>query len=73
MASAAAAAQMRTAAGGGGGGGGGGGALPRPFFNGGNKESMALAGGPAMAAPLPPAYLGAPRKPRKLEQVDLFK
>lgn len=70
MASAAAAAQMRTTAGG---GGGGGGALPRPFFNGSNKESMALAGGQTMAAPLPPAYLGAPRKPRKLEQVDLFK
>lgn len=29
--------------------------------------------GTTIAAPLPPAYLGAPRRPRKLEQVDLFK
>lgn len=39
-----------------------------------NKEQFISASGPTASSPtLPPAYVGAPRRSRKLEQVDLFK
>ncbi|XP_023167196.2 cytosolic carboxypeptidase Nna1 isoform X3 [Drosophila hydei] len=38
-----------------------------------NKEQFISASGPTASSPtLPPAYVGAPRRSRKLEQVDLF-
>lgn len=64
----------------------GGANLQRQFFATNTREALGLTSsgggggggggagvGTTIAAPLPPAYLGAPRRPRKLEQVDLFK
>ncbi|EDW00292.1 GH12783 [Drosophila grimshawi] len=74
MATAAAAAALRNA----------GGAQTRNMFAGSNKDPLATtaagvgigAGAGAttstVSATLPPAYMGAPRRSRKLEQVDLF-
>ncbi|KAL7742899.1 hypothetical protein ACLKA6_016259 [Drosophila palustris] len=54
---------------------GGGGQQMRDMFAKSNKESLTSGGGTAMpsaSAALPPTYMGAPRRPRKLEQMDLF-
>ncbi|XP_015010661.2 uncharacterized protein LOC6551126 isoform X2 [Drosophila erecta] len=66
---------IRSAGGGVGGGGtgvggGGGGGQNRNIFTSSGREQTAASGGIAMG--MPPAYVGAPRRPRKLEQVDLF-
>ncbi|KAM8718785.1 hypothetical protein ACLKA7_001488 [Drosophila subpalustris] len=53
----------------------GGGQQMRDMFAKSNKESLTSGGGTAMpsaSAALPPTYMGAPRRPRKLEQMDLF-
>ncbi|KAH8368091.1 hypothetical protein KR084_006864 [Drosophila pseudotakahashii] len=66
-------AAIRSAGGGGGGGGGGTGAAGQNramFTSSGREQNGGTAGGIAMG--VPPAFMGAPRKPRKLEQVDLF-
>ncbi|XP_070132656.1 cytosolic carboxypeptidase Nna1 isoform X2 [Drosophila bipectinata] len=65
----AAAAGIRSAGGGGNVGSGHG----RSMYTASGREAAAVAaasGGMAMG--VPPAFMGAPRKPRKLEQVDLF-
>ncbi|XP_050746470.1 cytosolic carboxypeptidase Nna1 isoform X3 [Drosophila biarmipes] len=62
---------IRSAGGGGGGGGGAGGGQNRTMFTSSGREPpTAVSGGINMG--VPPAFMGAPRKPRKLEQVDLF-
>ncbi|XP_051864403.1 cytosolic carboxypeptidase Nna1 isoform X6 [Drosophila albomicans] len=48
-----------------------GGGQAQNVFGASNKELMASAGGTA-TTPLPPAYVGAPRRSRKVDQVDLF-
>ncbi|KPU75453.1 uncharacterized protein Dana_GF22597, isoform C [Drosophila ananassae] len=58
---------------GGGGGGNVGSGHGRSMYTASGREAAAVAaasGGMAMG--VPPAFMGAPRKPRKLEQVDLF-
>ncbi|XP_017063760.1 cytosolic carboxypeptidase Nna1 isoform X1 [Drosophila eugracilis] len=62
---------IRSAGGAGGGGvAAGGGGQSRGMFTSSGRDPTAASGGIAMGAP--PAFIGAPRKPRKLEQVDLF-
>lgn len=58
-------------AGAGAGAGGGGGGQNRNMFPSNGREQTAASGGIAMG--VPPAFVGAPRRVRKLEQVDLFK
>ncbi|XP_039226019.1 cytosolic carboxypeptidase Nna1 isoform X5 [Drosophila yakuba] len=52
------------------GGGGGAGGQNRNMFTSSGREQTAATGGINMG--MPPAFVGAPRRPRKLEQVDLF-
>ncbi|XP_043660578.1 uncharacterized protein LOC122624884 isoform X6 [Drosophila teissieri] len=54
----------------GGGGGAGAGGQNRNMFTSSGREQTAASGGITMG--MPPAFVGAPRRPRKLEQVDLF-
>ncbi|XP_016969324.1 cytosolic carboxypeptidase Nna1 isoform X3 [Drosophila rhopaloa] len=71
---------IRSAGGGGGGGGGaagagggvgaGGSGHNRAMFTTNGREAPAASGGIAIG--VPPSFIGAPRRPRKLEQVDLF-
>ncbi|KAH8308543.1 hypothetical protein KR044_001741, partial [Drosophila immigrans] len=50
-----------------------GGGQVQNLFGASNKELLASAAGNATTpAALPPAYVGAPRRPRKVDQVDLF-
>ncbi|XP_033172183.1 cytosolic carboxypeptidase Nna1 isoform X6 [Drosophila mauritiana] len=58
------------AGGAGAGAGGGGSGQNRNMFTSNGREQTAASGGIAMG--VPPAFVGAPRRHRKLEQVDLF-
>ncbi|XP_032582263.1 cytosolic carboxypeptidase Nna1 isoform X8 [Drosophila sechellia] len=58
------------AGGAGAGAGGGGSGQNRNMFTSNGREQSAASGGIAMG--VPPAFVGAPRRHRKLEQVDLF-